>query len=140
MSVPVATAMRQGVPRPAAGISRAVILASSVHISLLAGNPRLNALVNHLFDILKPKPLCSFMPLSPPLLSPFEQHRGINSDFHTTTQDGPTIVSYSHKQEVLRRTVKVKVRVILRPTVSRPVGLGVRHPSETRDQFFTFSL
>jgi hypothetical protein len=30
---------------------------------------------------------------------------------------------------------KVKVKVILRPTVSRP-GLGVRHPSETRDQFF----
>jgi hypothetical protein len=34
----------------------------------------------------------------------------------------------------------VKVKVILRPTISRPVRPGVRHPSGTRDQFFSFSL
>jgi hypothetical protein len=30
----------------------------------------------------------------------------------------------------------VKVKVTLRPKTSRPVRLGVRRPSETRDQFF----
>jgi hypothetical protein len=32
--------------------------------------------------------------------------------------------------------VEVEVEVNLRPTVSRPVCPGVRHPSGTRDQFF----
>jgi hypothetical protein len=32
--------------------------------------------------------------------------------------------------------VKVEVEVKLQPTVSRPVCLGVRHPSRTRDQLF----
>jgi hypothetical protein len=36
--------------------------------------------------------------------------------------------------------VKVKVKVILLPTVSLPVCLGARHPSGTRDQFFSFSV
>jgi hypothetical protein len=32
--------------------------------------------------------------------------------------------------------IEVEVEVKLRPTVSRPVRLGVRHPSETRNQIF----
>jgi hypothetical protein len=32
--------------------------------------------------------------------------------------------------------VPVKIEVTLRPTVSRPVCLGVRRPSGTRDQFY----
>jgi hypothetical protein len=34
----------------------------------------------------------------------------------------------------------LKAKVILRPTISRPVRPGVRYPSGTRDQFFPFSL
>jgi hypothetical protein len=49
-----------------------------------------------------------------------------------TTRLPPTTTLVSQSQ--------VKVKVILRPTVSRPVRLGVRNPSETRDQFFPFSL
>jgi hypothetical protein len=37
------------------------------------------------------------------------------------------------------RLLKAKVKVILRPTVSRPFFLGGRHPSETHGQFFPFS-
>jgi hypothetical protein len=36
----------------------------------------------------------------------------------------------------VRKVVEVEVEVNLQPTVSRPVCLGVRRPSGTRDQFF----
>jgi hypothetical protein len=39
-------------------------------------------------------------------------------------------------RDVLTTNTEVEVEVNLRPKVSRPVCLGVRHPSGTRDQFF----
>jgi hypothetical protein len=52
-----------------------------------------------------------------------------------------SLVSFSPEETFaphvsMRNIVKVKDKVILQPTVSGPVRLGVRHPSGTRDQFF----
>jgi hypothetical protein len=45
----------------------------------------------------------------------------------------------SFKLKLIYDQRPVKVEVKLRPTVSRPVHFGVRHPSGTRDQFFFLS-
>jgi hypothetical protein len=45
----------------------------------------------------------------------------------------PTVVSHL---ELLEKKFKVKVKIILRPTVSRPVSLGIKHPSAAYDQIF----
>jgi hypothetical protein len=50
-------------------------------------------------------------------------------------QDANWLLSRSPASNT-RTVILVEVEVNLRPTVSRPVCLGVRHPSGTRDQFF----
>jgi hypothetical protein len=48
-------------------------------------------------------------------------------------------MSISHvtkSNKIVRRFYEVEVEVNLRPTISRPVCLGVRRPSGTFDQFF----
>jgi hypothetical protein len=45
-------------------------------------------------------------------------------------------VYYNVRHLLQYLTLELEVEVNLRPTVSRPVSLGVRRPSGTRDQFF----
>jgi hypothetical protein len=45
-----------------------------------------------------------------------------------------------NSENATQNIVKVNGNIILRPTVSRPVRPGIRHPSGTRDQIFPFSF
>jgi hypothetical protein len=62
----------------------------------------------------------------------------------TTCFDVKNIVFYPHSAImfgvilIIQAVSLNKVNVTLRPTISRPLRLGVRRPSGTRDQFFYF--
>jgi hypothetical protein len=50
-------------------------------------------------------------------------------------KETPTLLG-ALESENMNHLVQAKVKVTFRATISRPVRLGVRRPSGTRDQFF----
>jgi hypothetical protein len=53
-----------------------------------------------------------------------------------TSRCAATGICWLHRPCLEQIATIVKVKVTLRPTISRPVRLGVRRPSGARDQFF----
>jgi hypothetical protein len=69
--------------------------------------------------------------------TPYKFHGGPDyTDLVGTGLCKSTVVPMQKFIPVGKSKTRLEVEVKLRPTVSRPFCLGVRHPSGTRDQFF----